>query len=438
MNFKKKANTQKNLFRSWSIQTEEESPIILGGDGVWFFTQDGDKFFDLSSQRVNLNLGHQHPKMITAIKNQADKLCSVSQVLVSQARIDAANLIAKHTPGDLNKILFTNSGTEAIENAIKIVRCHTKKHKILSMYRSYHGSTAGAMSLTGDSRRLKNEPGISGVVHFNGPNVYKSSFFSSNEKEECERALYHLNEVIKFEGAENIAAIFLEPIVGSNGGIIPPNGYLEGVRKICNQNNILLVCDEVMMGFGRCGEWFAINHWKVVPDLITFAKGVNSGYIPLGGVAISESVAETFSHTYFPGGGTYYGHPLACATAVASIKILEEENLIDKAKKYGQEISNSKLKKLEDYDCVGNVRGLGLFWVIELVKDKINKEEFLSESKEIIYLKQLLKEQKISTLLLSSKLYFCPPLIINEDELLYIIEKIVSVINSFDQELKKI
>ncbi|MBI1448259.1 Taurine--pyruvate aminotransferase [compost metagenome] len=429
-----KNHQQRNLFRSWSVQTGEESPIIVGGQGVWFFDEKGKKYFDLSSQRVNLNLGHQHPAMVDAIKKQTETLCSVSQVFVSEARIKAANLIAKHTPGDLNKILFTNSGTEAIENAIKISRIHTKKHKILSMYNSYHGSTAGAMSLTGDKRRLKNEPGIPGVIHFQGPNSYQSKFFSTSEAEETYRAIAHLSNIIEGEGPENIAAIFIEPIVGSNGGIVPPQGYLEQLRQLCDQHNILLVCDEVMMGFGRCGEWFSVNNWSVVPDLITFAKGVNSGYIPLGGVAISEKIAKTFETEYFPGGGTYYGHPLACASAVAAIEIMEKDNLISRAKFLGIEISNNQAKRWKENKLVGDVRGLGLFWVIELVKTKASREPFLNDSEEIKFLKAELLNEGISTLVLQNKIYFCPPLIIDDEELEFVSNKLDSILSIFEEK----
>lgn len=408
---------QSHVFRSWSSQRSHASMMICGGEGSWFWDQNGNRYLDFSSQRINLNLGHQHPKLISAIKEQASKLTSLAQVFSSEARLRAAKLIADRTPGTLNKILFTNSGTEAVENAIRMARIHTGKSKIFSMYRSYHGATAGAISLTGDPRRWGSEPGIPGVVHFLGPYLYRSSFNSTSEQQECDFAIKHVEELLMYEGPENVAAIIIESVIGSNGVIVPPNGYLKKIREICDHHQIVLICDEVMSGFGRCGEWFAVDNWGVIPDLITFAKGVNSGYVPLGGVAISEEIAYTFLDKPFPGGGTYYGHPLACASAVASIEVFEEESILSKAKALGANLIGPKLKAIaEKHPCVGDARGIGCLWALELVKNKDSKEmlvPFNSPTEKSSPMKLLEKEclkHGVSVLTASNRLFVCPPL----------------------------
>ena len=264
---------------------------------------------------------------------------------------------------------------EATENAIRMARLHTGRHKILTMYRSYHGSTSGAIAITGDPRRWPNETGFSGAVKFWGPYLYRSAFHSTNETEECQRALQHLEEVLMVEGPQTVAMIGLETVVGTNGILVPPPGYLQGVRDLCDRHGIVLMCDEVMAGFGRCGEWFAVNHWNVTPDLICFAKGVNSGYIPLGGVIISQKIADTFMNRAYPGGLTYSGHPLACASAVASINIFKEEKIIENARMIGTDVIGPELQKLRDkHPSVGEVRGLGVFWAIELVRNRDTRQ----------------------------------------------------------------
>ena len=284
---------------------------------------------------------------------------------------EAARLIVELAPGDLDMVFFTNGGAEATENALRMARLHTGRHKVLTMYRSYHGSTAGSITMTGDPRRWGSEPGIPGVVKFWGPYTYRSAFHSTNDAEECERALTHLADVIMVEGGHNIAAVMLEPVVGTNGILVPPDGYLQGVRQLCDRHGIMLIADEVMAGFGRCGEWFAVDRWGVAPDLICFAKGVNSGYIPLGGVVISRRIADTFAQRPYPGGLTYSGHPLACASAVASIGIFKEEGIIEHARHLGDDIVGPALADMAGrHPSIGEVRGLGVFWAIELVRDQ--------------------------------------------------------------------
>jgi taurine--2-oxoglutarate transaminase len=268
-------------------------------------------------------------------------------------------------------VFFTNGGAEAAENAVRMSKLHTGRHKILTMYRSYHGSTSGAIALTGDPRRWPNETGASGAVKFWGPYPYRSAFHSSSDEQECQRALQHLEEVLMVEGPHTVAMIGLESVIGTNGILVPPAGYLKGVRELCDRHGIVMMCDEVMAGFGRCGEWFAVNHWDVTPDLICFAKGVNSGYIPLGGVIISQKIADSFKDRVYPGGLTYSGHPLACAAAVASINIFKEEKIVENARMLGTDVIGPELEKLKaKHPSVGDVRGLGVFWAIELVRNR--------------------------------------------------------------------
>jgi taurine--2-oxoglutarate transaminase len=272
-------------------------------------------------------------------------------------------------------VFFTNGGAEATENALRMARLHTGRQKVLTTYRSYHGATAAAITMTGDPRRWANEPGIPGVVKFWGPYTYRSAFHAADDAEECERALQHLADVLMVEGPHTVAAVLLETVVGTNGILVPPDGYLQGVRDLCDAHGILLIADEVMAGFGRCGEWFAVDHWGVTPDLICFAKGVNSGYVPLGGVVISRRIADTFKDRVYPGGLTYSGHPLACAAAVASINAFKEEGVIEHARMLGTDVIGPALHDLaQRHPSVGEVRGLGVFWAIELVRDRSTRE----------------------------------------------------------------
>lgn len=405
-----------HVFRSWSSQRGLSPLVVTGGSGSWFWDESGEKYLDFCSQRVNLNLGHQHAAITSAINRQAASLTTIAQTFASEPRSKAARLIAERAPGDLNKVFFTNSGTDAVEHAVRMARIHSGRQKIFAMHRSYHGSTGGSISLTGDPRRWGAEPGMPGVVRFFGPYLYRSSFYSTTEQEECDRAISHLEELLSYEGPQNVAAIILEPVVGSNGVLVPPDGYLVQVREICSRYGIVMICDEVMSGFGRCGEWFAVDRWKVVPDLITFAKGVNSGYVPLGGVIISDEVARTFWDRPFPGGGTYYGHPLACASAVASIEAFENESIVQRARDL-EEMIGGRLRKLEDkHICVGEVRGLGCLWALELVQDPETREmlvPFNASGPDVEPMKVLERECRrrgLWVLTTSNRLFVCPPL----------------------------
>lgn len=373
------AHDRQYVFHSWSAQGALNPAVVGGAQGSYFWTSDGTRYLDFSSQLVNVNIGHQHPKMVEAIKAYADTLCTIAPFHANDARSEAARLIveAANQKGGTHfaQVFFTNGGAEAAENAIRMARLHTGRHKVLTTYRSYHGGTAGAITLTGDPRRWPSEPGIAGAVKFWGPYPYRSAFHATTEAEECERALAHLADVLMVEGPHTVAAIALESVVGTNGILVPPPGYLAGVRALCDQHGIVMVCDEVMAGFARCGEWFAWQHWGVQPDLICFAKGVNSGYLPLGGVVISEAIAATFKDRVYPGGLTYSGHPLACASAVASINIFKEEGIVEHARRLGEDVIGPGLEKLQaNHPSVGDVRGLGVFWAIELVRNRETRE----------------------------------------------------------------
>ena len=372
------ADDRAHVFHSWSAQGAISPLPVAGAEGSWFWDYEGNRYLDFSSQLVNTNIGHQHPKVVAAIQEQAGKLCTIAPSFANDARSEAARLIAELAPGDLDYVFFTNGGAEAVENAVRMARLHTGRSKVLSAYRSYHGSTSTAIALTGDPRRWANDAAgqsTGGAVHFFGPHLYRSHFHATTEAEECERALLHLEQVIQFEGPATIAAIVLETIVGTAGVLLPPPGYLAGVRALCDKYGILYIADEVMAGFGRSGAWFAVDHWDVTPDLITFAKGSNSGYIPVGGVIISRAVRDTFDQRVYPGGLTYSGHPLACASIVATINAMREEGIVEHAARLGAEVFGPALRELATrHPSVGEVRGIGAFWALDLVRSQQTRE----------------------------------------------------------------
>ncbi len=366
-----RAADRRHVLHSWSAQAHIDPVPIVAAEGVRFADEAGRSYVDFSSQLVNVNIGYNHPRLIAAIREQAGRLTTISPAFANDMRSEAARMIAEVAPGDLNVVLFTNGGAEATENATRMARLHTGRHKVLAAYRSYHGATAGAISLTGDPRRWASEPGMPGIVRYWGPYLYRSAFHATSPEQESERALEHLRDLLMVEGAHTVAAIILETVVGTNGVLVPPPGYLAGVREICDEYGIVMIADEVMAGFGRAGEWFAIDHWGVVPDLICFAKGVNSGYVPLGGVIVSDRIAATFADRPYPGGLTYSGHPLACASAVASIAIFKDEGIIEHARDLGERVIGPRLAALAgSHPSIGEVRGLGVFWALELVTDR--------------------------------------------------------------------
>ncbi|MGA5409447.1 aspartate aminotransferase family protein [Streptomyces lavendulocolor] len=370
-----KAADRAHVFHSWSAQGLIDPLAVAGAEGAYFWDYDGNRYLDFTSGLVYTNIGYQHPKVVAAIQEQAARMTTFAPAFAIDVRSEAARLIAERTPGDLDKIFFTNGGAEAVENAARMARLHTGRPKIMSAYRSYHGATSTAINLTGDPRRWASDTASAGVVHFWAPFLYRSPFYAETEAQECERALQHLEDTIAFEGPQSIAAIILETVPGTAGIMTPPPGYLPGVRAICDRYGIVLVLDEVMAGFGRTGAWFAAEHFDVVPDLLTFAKGVNSGYVPLGGVAISAEIAATFDKRPYPGGLTYSGHPLACAAAVATIRAMEEEKVVEQAARLGEDVLGPGLRELaERHPAVGEVRGMGAFWALDLVRNRETRE----------------------------------------------------------------
>ena len=409
-----------HVFHSWSAQGQISPMPVAGGLGSYFWDYDGNKYLDFSSQLVFTNIGFQHPKVVKAIQEQAARLTTIAPQHGNDARAEAAKLITDRAGAHLNKVFFTNGGADGIENAVRMARLHTGKHKVLSFYRSYHGNTTTAVTATGDPRRWPNEH-ATGHVHFFGTYLYRTAFWAQDEAEECQRALEHLEQVIIFEGASTIAAVLIESVVGTAGVLIPPTGYLEGVRALCDKYGIKWIADEVMSGFGRTGKWFAYQHSTAEPDLIVFAKGVNSGYVPLGGVVISDEIAATFNDRVFPGGLTYSGHPLATAAAVATLNAMSEEKMVEHAAQIGQDVIKPLIEALAaKHKVIGEVRGLGVFWAIELVKDRDTHEPrapYGGSSPAMGELMGACKKAGMIPFMNFNRIHICPPCNVSEAEL---------------------
>ena len=409
-----------HVFHSWSAQGQISPMPVAGGLGSYFWDYDGNKYLDFSSQLVFTNIGFQHPKVVKAIQDQAAKLTTIAPQHGNDARAEAAKLITDRAGAHLNKVFFTNGGADGIENAVRMARLHTGKHKVLSFYRSYHGNTTTAVTATGDPRRWPNEH-ATGHVHFFGPYLYRTAFWAQDEAEECQRALEHLEQVIIFEGASTIAAVLIESVVGTAGVLIPPTGYLEGVRALCDKYGIKWIADEVMSGFGRTGKWFAYQHSTAEPDLIVFAKGVNRGYVPLGGVVISDEIAATFNDRVFPGGLTYSGHPLATAAAVATLNAMSEEKMVEHAAQIGQDVIKPLIEALAaKHKVIGEVRGLGVFWAIELVKDRDTHEPLAPYGGSSPAMGELMgacKKAGMIPFMNFNRIHICPPCNVSEAEL---------------------
>ncbi|WP_431867479.1 aspartate aminotransferase family protein [Microbacterium paraoxydans] len=370
-----RADDRAHVFHSWSAQALIDPLPVAAGRGSTFWDYGGTAYLDFSSQLVNLNLGHQHPDLVAAIQQQAGRLATIQPSMANDVRGELARLIAEVAPDGFEKVFFTNGGAEANEYAVRMARQATGRRKVLSMYRSYHGSTATAISLTGDPRRWANDVTDTGAVRFFGPYLYRSPFHSETPEQETERALAHLEQTIQLEGPQTIAAIIVETVVGTNGVLLPPPGYLPGVRALCDRYGIVFIADEVMVGFGRLGEWFGIDAFEARPDLITFAKGVNSGYVPLGGVVISDRIAAAFDTVPFAGGLTYSGHPLACAAGVATFEVFRRDGILERVRDLGERIVGPTLRSwAQSHPSVGEVRGRGLFWAVELVRDQRTRE----------------------------------------------------------------
>ena len=366
---------RKHVFHSWSAQAALDPMVLTRAEASSVWDDHGNRYLDFSSQRVFTNIGHQHPRVVRAIQEQAAKLCTIAPQHANAARSEAARLLAEIAPEGLDHIFFTGGGAEAVEHAVRMARLHTGRIKVLSAYRSYHGSTTTAVNLTGDPRRWPSDYGSAGVARFFGPFLYRSEFDATTEEEESARALRHLRRTVELEGAGTVAAVVLETVPGTAGILPPPPGYLAGVREICDEHGIAMVLDEVMAGFGRTGSWLALDLYGVTPDLVVFAKGVTSGYVPLGGVMVSDEIYATFADRVYPGGLTYSGHPLACAAAVETIEVMRDERIVEQAATLGAEVLGPELAELaESHACVGDVRGVGAFWAVELVTNRETKE----------------------------------------------------------------
>lgn len=407
------------VFHSWSAQKALKPMCIAGAEGSYFWDYDGNRFLDFSSQLVNVNIGHQHPKVVAAIVEQAGKLATVAPQHANDKRGEAAQRIVELAGGKADKVFFTNGGADAIENAIRMARLHTHKHKILSAYRSYHGNTGAAIAATGDPRRWPNEYSAQ-QVHFFGPYLYRSEFWSTTPEQETERALTHLEHVIQFEGPGTVGAVLLETVVGTAGILVPPPGYLEGVRALCDKYEIVMILDETMSGFGRTGKWFAYQNWDVEPDLVVFAKGSNSGYVPVGGVIISKEIAATFDERVFPGGLTYSGHPLAAASIVGSIDAMKEEKIIENAASIGENILGPGLRALaEKHPVIGEVRGLGVFWALDLVTNRETREPLApygGTSQAMTDLVTACKTRGLMPFANFNRMHVVPPCVVTEEQ----------------------
>jgi taurine--2-oxoglutarate transaminase len=416
------ADAKEHVLYSWSVQDAINPIAVAGAEGRHFWDYDGNRYLDFASQLVNVSIGHQHPKVIAAIKEQADRLCTIGPPMATESRSRLGRLLAEVTPGDLTMSFFTNGGAEANENAIKLARWYTGRHKVIARYRSYHGATAGAITLTGDPRRWAAEPGIPGVVRMFDPYTYRCPAGHPDPCPVCTGAP-HLEELLQYEGPDTVAAVILETITGTNGIIVPPDGYLQSIRETCDRHGILLITDEVMAGFGRTGTWFGVDNWDVVPDIMTVAKGINSGYVPLGAMIVREPIARWVRDKYFAGGLTYSGHPLACASAVASIEAFREEGIVEQAAASG-ELFRDRLTALQErHPSIGEVRGLGCFWGLELVRSRETREPLVpfnatgEAAAPIMRVAKAALDRGLYLMVHWNVVMVCPPLTITPEEL---------------------
>jgi taurine---2-oxoglutarate transaminase len=416
------ADAKEFVLYSWSVQDAVSPIAVAGAEGRYFWDYDGNRYLDFASQLVNVSIGHQHPRVVEAIKEQAERLATIGPPMASESRSTLGRLLAEVTPGDLTMSFFTNGGAEANENAIKLARWYTGRHKVIARYRSYHGATGGAITLTGDPRRWPAEPGIPGVVRMLDPYTYRCPAGHPDPCPVCTGGP-HLEEILQYEGPQTVAAVILETIVGTNGIIVPPDGYLQAIREVCDRHGILLICDEIMAGFGRSGKWFACEHWDVVPDILTVAKGINSGYVPLGAMVVSKPIADWVRDKYFAGGLTYSGHPLACAAAVASIEAFREEGIVEHAAAMERHIRAGLDALADRHRSIGDVRGLGCFFGLELVRDRDTREPlvpFNATREAFAPVARLMKaalERGLYLMTHWNVVMVCPPLTITREEL---------------------
>jgi taurine--2-oxoglutarate transaminase len=406
---------KKHTLYEWSAQSKIDPIPVASARGIYFYTPEGKRYIDFNSQLMSVNIGHGDERVVKAIAEQAATLAYANPFMATEVRARLGAKLAEITPGDIDTFFFTNGGAEATENAIKLARFFTGRHKIMARYRSYHGATGGSITLTGDPRRWAAEPGIPGVVHVLDP-------YHGIERgwESAESSLAMIEETIQLEGAQTIAAFIMETVVGTNGILIPPDGYLVGVRKLCDKYGILMIADEVMAGFGRTGEWFAVDHWKVVPDLICMAKGLTSSYLPLGAVGMRHHIAQHFQDKVFFGGLTYNSHPMGCAAALATIRVYEEDGLIDNAKKMGAVMKQLGKEMQAKHPSVGDYRNIGLFGIFELIRNRKTRQPmapFNGTSDEMAALGKFFREQGLYTLVRWNTFFTNPPLCINEQQL---------------------
>lgn len=429
---------KRHTIYEWSAQAAIKPIPVARAKGVYFWQPDGKRFLDFNSQLMCVNIGHGDERVIEAIKKQAETLAYANPFMATEPRALLGKALAEITPGNLNKFFFTLGGAEAVENSIKLARMYTGRHKIIARYRSYHGATAGAMTLTGDPRRWASEPGIPGVIRVFDPYRYRCTFCKNADACSLD-CLNHIEEVIMYENPNNIAAIFVESVTGTNGIIVPPPDYLPGLRSICDKYGILLVCDEVMSGFGRTGEWFAVNHWNVVPDIMTMAKGLTSAYLPLGALAVKDEIADYFNEKPFYGGLTYNSHPMSCAAAIATINVYKEDNLIENARQMGAILKEELARLTAKHPSIGETRSLGLFGIVELVRNRQTREPmapFNGTSPEMTQLGAFFREQGLYTFVRWNNFFTNPPLCITKEQLMEGLDIIDRGLDITDQAVK--
>ena len=409
------ALSRKHTISEWAVQGAIDPIPVERAEGIYFYTPEGKRYIDFYSQLMSVNIGHGDPRVVRAIQEQAAKLCYVTPGgMTTEPRARLGAKLAELTPGDIDVFFFTNGGAESIENAFKIARSYTGRYKILSRYRSYHGATAAAMAATGEPRSWA-QPPLPGMIHF--ADWYHGV---DREQDSADEALRRLEEIVTLEGSQTIAAIILESVTGTNGVLIPPDGYMQGVRALCDKHGIVMIADEVMAGFGRTGEWFAVNHWNVVPDIMTMAKGITSSYVPLGAVGMRRKIADFFQDKMFPGGLTYSSHALACAAALATIAVYEEDDLINRAKRTGRLMAELMGDLAKRHPSVGAVRSIGLFGVIELIRDRTTRQPmapFNGTSPEMAALGKFFRQEGLFTFVRWNYFFTNPPLIITEEQL---------------------
>jgi taurine--2-oxoglutarate transaminase len=407
---------RKHSIYEWSVQTKVDPIPVARAEGVYFWTPEGKRFLDFNSQLMCTNIGHSHPRVVKAIQDQAATLAYANPFMATEARARLGVKLAEIAPGDMDTFFYTNGGAEAVENAIRIARVVTGRHKVMVRYRSYHGGTAGALSLTGDPRRWASEPGIPGIVRI--PDFHK---WGRKDPEPAEQALRDVEDIVRYEGGHTIAAVIVETVVGTNGILIPPDGYMQGLRALCDRHGILLICDEVMAGFGRTGRWFAVDHWGVVPDLMTMAKGLTSAYVQLGAVGMRPAIARVFQEKAFPGGLTYNSHPLACAAALATLAVYEDEGLLENARKMGAVLNERMRDIAARHPSVGAHRNIGLFGIVELVRNRKTYEPmapYNGTSDEMTALGKFFREKGLYTFVRWNTFFTNPPLVVTEPQLM--------------------